>query len=80
MAGLVFAVKFFGPRPWSLALGAAVFRLVAALVSAFLLGYWPRSILWSIVFGILWGVLVYAGLVLHLRKRGFRLSGGCIVP
>ncbi|MFQ5569829.1 MAG: hypothetical protein ACE5G0_09155 [Rhodothermales bacterium] len=88
MAGLVLAVRLWGPRVWSLMLGPAlcILPVILGIEVMDLFRFDTFSIMNSLTSffastfdAALTGALIYAGLALHLHQRGFRFSGSHIV-
>jgi tryptophan-rich sensory protein len=87
MLGLVVAVRLWGPQLWSLTVGITLMLLIHATgVQIFYmltregLSFNFLNVTAPILDGIVYSLLIYAGLCLHLAQKGFRLQQSTIVP
>lgn len=89
MLGLIAAVRLWGPKWWSLMLGITLMmfinlvgRQMFSMLTTEGASFDPVLMivigLASIPHGILFGALIYAGLVLHLKQKGLEVHGSTI--
>jgi hypothetical protein len=82
IGGLVAIAKLRLIQLWGFALGMMIASLCSAIAGQITLigsDFSVSGLLPSAINGIFLGLLVYAGLVLHLRKRGFQLNPAAVV-
>jgi hypothetical protein len=79
--GLVLAVRSFGPKIWSFILwSAGAYVLLQLLYPLCYMSMNNKyrlnsiSLISDLIEGVLWGALIYAGIVLHLRKKSIHLG------
>lgn len=88
MGGLITAVRLWGPKPWSLiagiTAGVLIFYLGSQAFTALTTEEYSfisvHSLISTLLDGLLFGALMYAGLVLHFEQKGLRLHDAAFAP
>ena len=84
MGGLVLIVKLWGPHLWSFILGMMLAFCVYEILNQFYYiakgsSFFFAALIPPAINGIIFGGLIYAGLALHFRQKGFKLHRGSII-